>query len=84
MAKKITDRMTPKLTALATTERSFKGLRDTLFDELDQLRSDRIKPERANAVARLATEISRSVSVQCDVLRLVARHGDEVKKELLQ
>lgn len=56
--------------AVAKIERSFTGLRDALFDELDALRAGTAKPDRANAVSRLASEVSRSVSVQIDVIRL--------------
>lgn len=56
-------------------ERSFKGLRDALFDEFDSLRGGKIKPERANAAARLASEITKSVSCQTDLLRLLGKSG---------
>lgn len=73
MRKKI-DPMMPKI-KVTLIERSFKGLRDALFDEFDQLRSNKAKPERANAAARLAGEITKSVAVQCELLRIVEKNG---------
>jgi hypothetical protein len=51
-------------------ERSFDGLRNVLFDQLDSLLSGTGKPEVANAVSRVASEITKSVSVQADIMRL--------------
>jgi len=51
-------------------DRSFDGLRDALFDQLDGLVSGTTKPEVANSVARVSAEIIKSVSVQSDLMRL--------------
>lgn len=71
--RKKADAMTPKMIPI---ERSFHGLREALFDEFDQLRSGKAKPERSNAAARLAGEITKSASVQTELLRLLMRDGD--------
>jgi len=56
--------MAPKIIKATPIDRSFKGLRDALFDEFDELRRGKTKPERANAAARLAGEITKSVAIQ--------------------
>jgi len=58
------DAMAPKIIKATPIDRSFKGLRDALFDEFDELRRGKTKPERANAAARLAGEITKSVAIQ--------------------
>jgi hypothetical protein len=68
--------MAPKVVKVVPIDRSFKGLRDALFDEFDQLRNGKTKPERANACARLAGEITKSVAIQCELLRLTTRNGE--------
>lgn len=70
------DTMIPKIVKVAPIGRSFNGLREALFDEFDHLRSGKIKPERANAAARISAEITKSVAVQCELLRLTTRNGE--------
>jgi hypothetical protein len=70
------DAMAPKINT-KSIERSFKGLRDALFEEFEMLRSNKTKPERANAAARLASEITKSVSAQCELLRLSSVQDDQ-------
>jgi len=82
MAPRKRDVLAPTITKTAPIERSFKGLRDALFDEFDNLRSNKAKPERANAAARLAGEITKSISVQCELLRVVTRDGDGNGREV--
>lgn len=62
-----------KKVGTAKVERSFDGLREALFDEIDGLRTGKSKPDKANSTARLAAEIVRSVAVQIDVLRIGGR-----------
>ena len=76
MALRKRDAMAPKITKVTVIERSFSGLRDALFEEFDSLRTNKTKPERANAAARIAGEITKSVAVQCELLRLTARNGE--------
>lgn len=82
MARRRKDAMVPNIaTKPISIERSFKGLRDALFDEFENLRANKSKPEHSNAMARLAGEITKSVSVQCEVLRLVTGQDDEKSAE---
>ena len=76
MRRKKLDVMVPRIVKVTPIDRSFNGLREALFDEFDHLRSGKTKPERANAAARIAGEISKSVAVQCELLRLTTRNGD--------
>ena len=52
------------------SERTTKGLRDTLFSEIDALRSGSSTPDRAKAVANIAATILKSAEVEMDYLRL--------------
>lgn len=54
-------------------QRSWDGLRDALFDELDGLRSSNPRPQIANSAARLAAEITKSAAVQASILKLSGR-----------
>lgn len=49
------------------TQRTSKGLRDILFDEIDLLRSGESTPHRAHAVAKLASGIVETVSLEMEV-----------------
>lgn len=64
-----------KVVATKPIERSFHGLREALFDEIDGLRNGTSKPDKANSTSRLAAEIVRSVSAQIDVLRFGGPNG---------
>jgi hypothetical protein len=48
-------------------ERTSAGLRNALFDELDNLKSGSSDPKRANAVARISSEIVRTVLMEVQV-----------------
>ena len=56
-----------KDTTKSVCVRSSAGLRDALFDELDALRSGDANPARANATARLASEIIHTVEMELEV-----------------
>lgn len=64
-----------KMNGTKPIERSFEGLREALFDEIDGLRNGTSKPDKANSTARLAAEIVRSVGTQIDVIKLGAQRG---------
>ncbi len=68
---------TTKLRAQSTLkmERNFDGLRSVLFDQLEGLVSGKTKPEVANSVARVSSEIIKSVSAQSDLIRLSQGRG---------
>lgn len=53
--------------------RNSKGLRDVLFDEIDQLRNGEGDPTRALAVANLAKQIINTVKVELDYHREALR-----------
>ena len=53
--------------ASLTVERTSAGLRNALFDELDTLRNGNSDPKRANAVARISSEIVRTVDMEIRV-----------------
>lgn len=46
------------------TVRTSRGLRDTLFDELDMLRNGESEPLRAAAVAKLAVQIINTAMIE--------------------
>lgn len=50
-------------------KRTTKGLRDVLFDEIDQLRNGDGDPQRAMAVANLAKQIINIAKVELDFHR---------------
>lgn len=56
-----------KVVEIDKVERTSAGLRDALFDELDELRNGRSDPGRANAVAKLATSVIATVTMEMDV-----------------
>lgn len=62
--------VTAKPIRLPKVERSFDGLRNVMFDQLDDLISGAGKPEIANSVARLASEITKSTAIQAELMRL--------------
>ena len=45
------------------TERTSEGLRDTLFDELDAVRSGDSTPQQSNAVAKLSAQIIKAAEL---------------------
>ncbi len=55
------------------SKRTTKGLRDVLFDEIDQLRHGDGDPQRAMAVANLAKQIINIAKVELDFHRENAR-----------
>jgi len=58
----------PKKTR-ALTIRTSRGLRDTLFDELDMLRNGESDPSRAAAVAKLAVQIINTAMIEVHLQR---------------
>lgn len=58
----------------ARTVRTSAGLRDALFDELDNLRSGESNPAKANAVAKLADQVVATVKMELDVQKHIAKY----------
>ena len=61
------------------TVRTSAGLRDALFDELDELRAGSSNPTRANAVAKLATGVVETVRMEMEVSRHLNSATSQVK-----
>lgn len=51
------------------TARTSRGLRDTLFEELDMLRNGESEPLRAAAVAKLAVQIINTAMIEVHLQR---------------
>jgi hypothetical protein len=54
-------------------ERTSAGLRSALFDELDALRSGSSNAAKANAVAKLASQVIDTVKMELEVHRHLAK-----------
>lgn len=52
-----------------SVERTSQGLRDILFEEIDQLRGENGDPQRATAVVNLAKQIMNTARVEMDFVR---------------
>lgn len=52
--------------------RSTKGLRDHLFDILDQLASGKITPQNAMTVTKVAQQIHNTARLEIDAARFVS------------
>lgn len=52
------------------TEKTSEGLRNTLFDAIDKLRSGKIKPQEAKAMASLAGQIISTVNMEIAIAQL--------------
>lgn len=59
------------MTKPKTSNRTTQGLRDILFDEIDQLRGENGDPQRAMAVANLAKQIVNTAKVEMEYVRTV-------------
>jgi hypothetical protein len=57
--------------AKAKTSRSTSGLRDILFDEIDELRTGAGDPTKSLAVANLAKQIINVAKVELDFHRVI-------------
>lgn len=64
----------------APTVRTSAGLRDALFDELDNLRNGSTNPAKANAVAKLADQVIATVKMELDVQRHIAKYKPDASK----
>lgn len=59
------------------TIRTSVGLRETLFEELDSLRSGKVTPQRAMAVAKTADGIMNSVKLELAFARFTSLSDTE-------
>lgn len=62
---------------MAKMKRNSEGLRDVLFDELEELRTGDGDPTKAMAVANLAKQIINTAKVELDFHRLAIAHAEK-------
>lgn len=63
---------------MAKTARTTKGLRDVLFNEIEELQTKKGNPTKAMAVARLASQIVNVARVEMDFSKqLTAQNGGQ-------
>ena len=60
----------------AKVERTTQGLRDILFDEIEQMRGKNGDPQRALSVANLAKQIVNTAKVELEFHRTIAALED--------
>ena len=61
--------------------RTTQGLRDVLFDEIDELRSGKGDADKSMAVANLAKQIINTAKVELDFMRVLKmKEGDAQPK----
>lgn len=66
----------PKVkSALPPAARTTRGLRDLLFDEIDELRTGHGDPDKSMAVANLAKQIVNTAKVEIDFQRVLQDHA---------
>lgn len=53
-------------------KRTTQGLRDVLFDEIEELRSGKGEPAKAMAIAQLAKQIINTARIEMDFVRTIA------------
>lgn len=63
-----------KASGMAPSQRTTRGLRDLLFDEIDELRTGDGNPEKSMAVANLAKQIVNTAKVEIDFQRVIQEH----------
>ncbi len=73
---------TTDISKMERTIKSFAGLRASLFDEFDKLRNGITDPTVANAVARMASEITKSAIAEINALKVQIRLGDEERAKV--
>jgi hypothetical protein len=61
---------------MAKHKRNTQGLRDILFDEIDQMRSGDGDPSRAMAVANLAKQIINTAKIELDFHREAMKQAE--------
>lgn len=65
------------MTEAKKNHRTTQGLRDALFDELEELRGPDGKPEKSMAVANIAKQIINTAKVELDFQRLIVQAANE-------
>lgn len=62
--------------------RTSKGLQDTLFDEIDRLRSGESTPQSARTVASLAGGIIQTSRLEMDYARFITNKATSPNKKI--
>lgn len=57
---------------MKNTEQNTTGLREALFEELDNLRGGKTTPQKASAMARIASTIVAATKLDLDYQRFVS------------
>jgi hypothetical protein len=60
----------------APVERTSDGLRDALFDEIENIRNEETTPQRANALSKLAAQIISTVNMEIEFHKHVQKMKD--------
>lgn len=68
-------KQTPAKVGMTPAARTTRGLRDLLFDEIDELRTGEGNPEKSMAVANLAKQIVNTAKVELDFQRVIQDHA---------
>lgn len=71
---------TKAVASKAAVQRTSQGLRDALFDNLDDLRAGRISSTTANATVKLASSIVNTVHIELSVAKFLSRTGKAAPK----
>lgn len=66
--------MSEAATPMTQTVRTSAGLRDALFDELDNLKNGTSNPAKANAIAKLSDQVIATVKMELDVQKHIAKY----------
>jgi hypothetical protein len=66
---------------VAPVERSFVGMRDALFDVLDGVRNGTIDLKQVDGIAKISSQISKSVDVELKVRKLMQQTSPTAKTE---
>ncbi len=64
-----------KIKPKGNVDRTWDGIREALFDEMDELRSAHPRPDISNSVARQAAEIAKSVQIQMNAVKFGGGKG---------
>ncbi len=62
------------------TERTSLGLRNALFDTLDQLNAKSVTPQEAQAICKVAAQIINSVNTELEFYKVTKLRGATVEE----
>lgn len=67
---------------MKTTEQTSSGLRDMLFDTLEGLRTGRVEPTKAKAIAAISHQIIETVKMEIEVAKLRRDYPGDIKLQI--